>query len=201
MARSYQESKSSDPIRPNRFYVWTWIPKNYLSKADKYFYPKHLTGIPYFTKEQIALTYKLTFGTHVLKKIRVIRGRELIQQGVYTPWDVNPNGGHSRFWYKGELIPAPRIYLPIECKNLYHTRELLYKAYKKHRRNGFNRLYKKILAGQRVGISPYFQRKKRRQISNVILQNLSKVDGKSQKELLKFIFKELPYFRKFSSVV
>lgn len=182
------KESSIDPIRPNRYYIWTWVPRKFRRRTKKFLYMRHLTGIPYFTRQQIKTTLTYIYGVDVLAYIHIISGRRLINQGIYHISDMNylPKGS-TKFWYKGHLVKARKFIIPSEYKIDKHRRRhfmvMMHQAFKKHGKKYFDQKYQFKLFGQRKSISTWYIHKKRLQIYNAILPHLQEVIGKGEEEI------------------
>lgn len=174
------KESSIDPIRKDRFYIWTWVPKNYKRRTKKWVYQKHLTGVPYFTRKHVKITLTYIYGVDVLAYIHIISGSKLIEQGVYHISDINPYPKDStKFWFKGRLVKARKWVIPPEYKLDKHRRRhfivMMFNTLRKHGKKEFDRKYKTKLIGQRKGISSHYIHKKRLQIRNTLIPYLQEI--------------------------
>lgn len=189
------KESSIDPIRRNRFYIWTWVPKTYKRRTKKWLYLKHLTGVPYFTRKHIKTTLVAIYGVDVLAYIHIISGDKLIEQGIYHISDVNPYPkGSTKFWYKGHLVKAKKFLIPPEYKLDKHRRRhfivMMFNTLKRHGKKAFDRKYAEKLIGQRKGISSKYIYKKRLQIRNTILPYLQEI-ARERKVDIQQLYDEL----------
>lgn len=180
---------STEPIRPDRYYFWTWRPDT-TNKivTEKKLYRKHLTGIPYFSRYQIKKTLVYLYGVDVLQYIHIVSGRKLIRQGVRELADMNGKllkHGATKFWFKGKLVKARKFIIPDEYKIDKHRRRRfmvqMHRVFKSKGRKAFDERYSQKLYGQRQGISPKYIRKKRIQIRSLILQDLQQAESRGEK--------------------
>lgn len=179
------KESSREPIRENRYYIWTWRPdttNKYIT--EKSLYRKHLTGIPYFTRYQIKKTLVYMYGVDVLQYIHIISGRKLLRQGIRILQDMNGirhTSGSTKFWYKGRLVKARKFIIPDEYKIDKHRRRRfmvqMHRVFKSKGKKAFNERYSQKLYGQREGISSKYIRKKRIQIRSAILQDLQQAES------------------------
>ena len=120
------KESSREPIRKDRYYIWTWRPDTTNKRiTEKSLYRKHLTGIPYFTRYQIKKTLVYMYGVDVLQYIHIISGRKLLRQGIRILQDMNGlrhKSDSTKFWYKGRLVKARKFIIPDEYKIDKHRR-------------------------------------------------------------------------------
>ena len=150
-----------DPIRPDRYYIWTWHPKaSSKYKTKKSLYKKHITTIPFYTRKHIRITMKYYFKDKVARSIHIISGRKLIKMGI-----TQPGPWCEFFYYKGYPIKARKFFIPDNYKMTSHSRRKflvsMYLAFTKHGKKYFNEKYQTMLYGQRRGIDTLYIREKR----------------------------------------
>lgn len=180
------KESSREPIRKDRYYIWTWRPDTTNKRiTKKSLYRKHLTGIPYFTRYQIKKTLVYMYGVDVLQYIHIISGRKLLRQGIRILQDMNGlrhKSGSTKFWYKGRLVKARKFIIPDEYKIDKHRRRRfmvqMHRVFKSKGKKVFNERYSQKLYGQREGISSKYIRKKRIQIHSAILQDLQQAESR-----------------------
>ena len=197
------KESSIDPIRPDRYYIWTWVPKEYRRRTKKWLYLRHLTGIPYFSRKQIKITLTYIYGVDILAYIHIIKGKRLIEQGIYHISDMNlyPKGS-LKLWYKGKFVKARKFVMPPEYQlDKHRRRHFMVKMHQTFKRYGikeFDKTYQRMLLGQRKSISTWYIHKKRVQIHNALLPNLHEVIGKGEEEIRRKL-EELLSNRRLSS--
>ena len=195
---------SFQPIRPDRYYVWTWVPKEYEGRTRKHFYPKHLTGVPYYSSEHLKITLKLYYGRKVLDVIHIISGKQLLKEGVYG-LDLNLTRASSKFWYRGKLRRAYRFYYPPEYRFNKYEKHLFMKrltdTFTKYGKEAFNQEYKFSLIGQREGFSPKLNSRKRAKIRDLIIPHLQTLEGKGEEEVRKILMGLYPHLKMFGPLV
>lgn len=185
------KESSREPIRPDRYYIWTWRPdttNKYITKLK--LYRKHLTGIPYFTRYQIRKTLVYMYGVDVLADIHIISGRKLLKMGIKHLSDMNGpllKHGSTKFYFKGKLVKARKFIIPDEYKVDKHRRRRfmvqMHRVFKSKGKKAFDKRYATKLYGQREGISHRYIRKKRIQIRLAMLQDIQEAEQKGQKEI------------------
>lgn len=84
-------AESKYVVHRNRYYLWSYIPKEYCSKSynkvtpsGKFLYRKHICGIPYYTRLHAKKMITILLGVDALLEIRVVSGRRLYRQGLRT---------------------------------------------------------------------------------------------------------------------
>lgn len=191
------KESSIDPIRRNRYYIWTWVPKKYQRRTKKWLYLKHLTGVPYFTRKQIKITLTYIYGVDVLAYIHIISGDKLIKQGIYHISDVNPYPrGSMKFWYKGHMVMAKKFIIPPEDKIDKHRRRhfmvKMHQTVKRHGKKRFDQIYQEKLIGQRRSISSKYIHKKRLSIYRTLIPHLQEITGKGEEDIRQMLYKLSP---------
>lgn len=189
------KESSIDPIRKDRFYIWTWVPKKYKRRTKKWLYLKHLTGVPYFTRKHVKITLTAIYGVDVLAYIHIISGKKLIEQGIYHISDVNPYPkGSTKFWFKGRFVKAKKFLIPPEYKLDKHRRRhfivMMFQTLRRHGKKEFDKKYQLKLIGQRKGISSHYIHKKRLQIRATLLPYIQEIAGKREEDIQR-IYQEL----------
>jgi hypothetical protein len=180
---------NNEPIRPDRYYIWTWRPdttNKYIT--EKSLYRKHLTGIPYFTRHHVKVTLVYLYGVDVLQYIHIISGRKLIRQGIKELSDMNGTRykwGYTKFWYKGKFVKAKKFIIPEEYHIDKHRRRRfmvqMHRVFKSKGKKEFDERYSIKLYGQRQGISTEHLHKKRLQVRLAILQDLQQAESRGEK--------------------
>lgn len=145
-------------VKPNFYYIWTYWTSRYQKRSkaltEKSFYMKKICGIGYFTRYHAKHVAVKMYGVDVLAYIHIIKGRNLIKQGI-TSLPINRR--LNCIDYKGKLVRLRRWYFPEEYRVTIHRKGLFAKqlaaAWRRYGRKGFNQRYKKFFIASRLGIS------------------------------------------------
>ncbi len=186
------KESSMEPIKKDRYYFWTWVPlktKSPKKRTEKYYFRKHLTGIPYYTKYQIKRTLVEMYGWDVVSEIHIISGRKLLKQGIHFAWEMDPVNKSTRFrttkfWLKGELVKARKFVIPdnyrIDKHRRRHFMVKMHQTFRKYGKKRFNEEYAKLLYGSRAGVSKRYLNKKRYKIRDTLIQELQEAQRKGE---------------------
>lgn len=165
-------------VRPDRFYVWTWRPKEYWkfkNQQEKLLYKKHFCSVPYFTRFHAKRTLVIYLGVDVLSDIHIIKGKNLIKMGI-TQF---PKVFRNKIFFKGKPKSVPRFITPPEYLVDKHRRRYyrirMYRAIRLGR-NNFNNFYALSLYGYRESLDIQYRREKRHKLHQIILQDLQKAE-------------------------
>ena len=145
-------------IHPKFYYIWTYWTSKYQKRSkaltEKSLYMKKICGVGYLSRYHAKHVAVKTCGVDVLAYIHIIKGKNLIKQGI-THLKVNRRV--NCIDYKGKLVKLRRWYYPSEYTVSSARRSLFImqntSCWKRYGRKAFNERYKKFFIGARIGIS------------------------------------------------
>lgn len=163
-------------ILKDRYYIWTYRPKEYWKLADritseKNLYKKHICAIGYLSRYHAKKVVTYLYGVDSLSYIHIIKGKKLIDQGIK---EITVKKFKCRVFIKGKPVKLKKWVFPIESQiNTHRRRKFTLKMYNIFRRYGrkkFDYELKLALYGQRPGFDSYYLKKKAISVNAYLIQ-------------------------------
>lgn len=185
-------------IRPDRYYICTYLPKwayknSYLVSSDK-FLKKHITGVPFFSRYHIRKNLSYFFNPKIAQSVDIIRGDKLIHQGITRV----PKKRFYTFYYENRrknIKGMPRFIMPPEYSYDKHRRRrytlILTRTYLQYGSKQFDYRYQLELYGFTGNLSKEYLAQENRKIYNTLTQTLPTYIG-NRKKIIRRIFQDLP---------
>lgn len=153
-------------VWPDRYYIWTYYPKEIrksISTISKNkLYAKHITCIPYFSRQHAKHVVTFYHGKKALHYIHIISGKRLIKQG-YTTFNKGSKKYKKGIFIKGKFRYVRQWAYPPEYQYDKHRRRYyivrLNRAFEIGGKNYFNETYWKLNIGNQYRrISPTYRK-------------------------------------------
>lgn len=183
-------AESKYVVHRNRYYLWSYIPKEYCSKSynkvtpsGKFLYRKHICGIPYYTRLHAKKMITILLGVDALLEIRVVSGRRLYRQGLRT----FPKKYIDRVFFKGKPRKVRKWVTPPDYLLTKHRRRyfrvFMYRQIK-HGKKKFNQELIRKYYGYRLGFSPRYLQSNRYKVYKLILPEVCKSLGIREEDIV-----------------